>query len=323
MRLTPLARLRALAVMRHAAVAAGLGLGWLLLSGSAASALDDPLGAGSLLGTSPPTSSVTAPITSTAATVTRAPATSIQASSALAQGTTTAVASTAQALPSSATPVLTGPLAPLAPGVTGTTSDVGKTINSVGNTLGDTVSAPLPVPAPVPVPAPPPLADQLTVPPSIDPAAPPAAPAADQAAAAAEVRPASTSPDGPTAETLVIGNSATSRPLDAVGYLLAWDWSVSRSVLATSVMATPGALISAASGSPGDVPDGPSIFPPIDHPMWLGSSTSGSSGGGLLNIGMLASALMLVPILLASRRKRHAGGRVPPSPAFDPGSTPD
>lgn len=297
MRLTPLARLRALAVMRHAAVAAGLGLGWLLLSGSAASALDDPLGAGSLLGTSPTTSSVTAPITSTAATVTRAPATSIQASSALAQGTTTAVASTAQALPSSATPVLTGPLAPLAPGVTGTTSDVGKTINSVGNTLGDTVSAPLPVPAP--------------------------APAADQAAAAAEVRPASTSPDGPTAETPVIGNSATSRPLDAVGYLLAWDWSVSRSVLATSVMATPGALISAASGSPGDVPDGPSIFPPIDHPMWLGSSTSGSSGGGLLNIGMLASALMLVPILLASRRKRHAGGRVPPSPAFDPGSTPD
>jgi hypothetical protein len=56
--------------------------------------------------------------------------------------------------------------------------------------------------------------------------------------------------------------------------------------------------------------------------MWLGAGNAGTFGGGFLSVALLGSALMLAPILLIFGRKRPDGGLLPPSPAFDPGSTP-
>ena len=314
-----MARLRALAVVRHATVAAGLGLGWLLLSGSAASASSDLLGTGDLLGTatSAPVTSVAAPVTNTVSQVTTDPVQTVtntqSAGSTLVQSTTTTLATTVEAVPSVAQPVLTGPLAPLAPVVTGTTSDVGQTITTVGNTLSGTVSTPLPLPAPAPVkepaPAPAPAADPVAV---NEPA--PAPTSAAVPTPEAEPGPAAVPAAPPTSTDAQPAGDAAG----TMGEVAAWDWS-----LLGAATAPADGFQHAATGSPTGSPGEPWTSPLLAQPMRLGSGGAGSSGGGLTSPAALVSAFILVPLLLVSYRNRAVGGTVPPSPAFDPGSTPD
>jgi hypothetical protein len=310
-------------VVRHASVAAGLGLGWLLLSGPAASASSDLLGTGDLLGTttSAPVATVTAPVTSTVShdttgTVAAAVPTAQSAGSTLVQSTTTPLGSTVEAVPSLAEPVLTAPLAPV---VNGTTSEVAQTISGVGSALGGTVSTPLPLPSSItpavsqvaPVPA---SGDQVAPVPAAageGEAAPPSIPAADQTAVLA-TSPAAT--DARRGDEEAAGSATVT-----AGGRLAWDWSV-LGVATSPQSGLQSAASSSPAGSPGE-PWSPPLLP--DQPMWLSTGTAGSLGGWLTSPATLASAFILVPLLLVSFRNRPAGGLLPPAPAFDPGSTPD
>ena len=306
---TSVARPRALGLLRHAIAAAGLGLGWLLLSGPAASAMGDPLGAESLLEAPlSSVSSVVAPLTESG--VESAP-------SALVESTTTTLAETVEAVPPAVAPVLTGPLEPLAPVVSGASSDVGglittvgDTVGSVGATVGDVVDAVVPTPLPLPEPPPAPV---LTGP-LPGPVAPPAsAPAPESAPVHDAIAPAASpaSPGGP-ASVDPAGIVVSARAL------LAWGWS-----MPDLVAAPPAVIGSATVGPPDDAPDGPWTFPLFDRQLWLGSGPTGSFGGGFTTTAMLAAALVLPALLLLTVRKRPYAGSVPASPAFDPGSTPD
>lgn len=323
MRLTPTARLRALAVVRHASVAAGLGLGWVLLSGAAASASSGLLGTGDLLGTatSTPVTTVAAPVTGAASNATTGIVTAVPGAqstgSTLVQSTTTALASTVEAVPSVAGPVLTGPLAPLAPVVNGTTSVVAHTISGVGNTLGGTVSTPLPAPPPIPVPVsqpasvPAPVSQPAPVPAAVSEAAPPS----NSAAAGADQPAVPASPAATDARRAGDSQAADTVP---AGHVPAWDWSVLGAATAPQ-----DGFHSAANGSPSNSPGEPWSPPLLDQPMWLSAGNVGSFGGWFTSPATLASAFILVPLLLVSLRTRPVGGLLPPSPAFDPGSTPD
>ncbi|MGN6405180.1 hypothetical protein [Sinomonas sp.] len=322
MRLTPTARLRALAVVRHASVAAGLGLGWVLLSGAAASASSGLLGTGDLLGTatSTPVTTVAAPVTGAASNATPGIVAAVPGAqstgSTLVQSTTTALASTVEAVPSVAGPVLTGPLAPLAPVVNGTTSVVAHTISGVGNTLGGTASTPLPpppaLPAPVSQPAPVPASgDQAApAPVAVSEATPPSTPAAAADQPAVPASPAAT-------DARPAGDPQAAAPVRA-GHVPAWDWSVPGAATAPQDGFHP-----AADGSPSGSPGEPWSPPLLDQPLWLSAGNAGSFGGWFTSPATLASAFIFVPLLLVSLRNRPVGGLLPPSPAFDPGSTPD
>jgi hypothetical protein len=192
----------------------------------------------------------------------------------------------------------------------------------VGNTLGGAVSNPLPPPITTPVtpvtqPAPVPgSGDQaVPVPVAVSEAAPPSIPTADADAEHAAVLAASpAAPDArPAGDALAAGSAAVT----AHG-VPAWDWSV------LGVATAPqGGLHSAGKGSPPGSPGEPWSPLLLDQPMWLSAGNAGSFGGWLTSPATLASAFILVPLLLVSFRNRRDGGLLPPSPAFDPGSTPD
>ena len=307
------ARLRARGLLGHALTAAGLGLGWLLLSGPAASALSDPLGAEGLLG---------APLSSVSSLASPLVDPGVEsAPSTLVGGTTTTLAQTVETLPTLTDPLLTGPLEPLAPVVSGATSDVGGAITTVGDTVGtletavtDTVGEV--VSGPLPLPAPPALPDPLPTPDPVAPPAPETAPA--EGPSPTGESPASQASDGLAPE----GGSpadlgSTVDPVIPVGAMLA-GWSLS------AYAAAPPAELGPSAEHPMDgAPGSPWAFPLLDRQPWLGSGTGGSSGGGLTSAAMLSAALMLPALLLLTVRKRPYAGQVPASPAFDPGSTPD
>ncbi|WP_139346570.1 hypothetical protein [Sinomonas mesophila] len=299
---TPMARSRAFVALRHALAATGLGLGWLLISSAAASASGDLLGADALLGSpTVSTSSVLEPVTDAVA-----PATSSAADqgSAVVQGTTTALAGAVETLPSVTEHVLTGPLEPLAPVVSGAASGVGDAITTVGDTLGNTVSTLPPLPDLLPVPVP-----ELT--PVVAPL-PGVMPGDDAPPAEASTVPRAA--DAPTSvdPTSTVDLASTARAM------LVWGWPVPGSSVTAAV-----ALPSTAGGSPGETPGDTWAFPLLGQPLWLGSGTAGPSGGGLLSLALLSAALLLPPLLLVHARRLPFHGTVPASPAFDPGSTPD
>ena len=301
----PTARPRALGLLRHSLAAAGLGLGWLLLSGPAASAWSDPLGTGGLLDAPlAPVSSLAAPLVESV------------------EGTTTALATTVESFPTATEPLLTGPLEPLAPVVGGLTSDVGEAVTTVGDVLGDTVSAPLPVAEPPSAPAlPGPLAPLLPAPdlvmPPVPATVPEPAPVPD---AAASPLSGAARPESDAALTAVDLPSAGDATRTTVA-VRAWAGS-----MLGHLASVPAELSSTAghtpAGSPG-TPGGPWIIPLLDRHPWLGSGLTGSSGAGFTGTAMLSAAFMLPALLLLTVRKRTSAGPARASPAFDPGSTPD
>ncbi|MEA5456284.1 hypothetical protein SPF06_16225 [Sinomonas sp. JGH33] len=211
--------------------------------------------------------------------------TDVQKAAASAVGTTTtALASGVASVPPAVAPLLTGPLAPVAPVVDHAASSLGGAVTTVGTALGQTVSTPVPLPSPLgPPPAPTPPA--------------PAAPAPDNSAPAVDLP--VLAPDIPVADT---------------AFGVAPQWFV---LAATTVAAE--AQLAAETGAPVQLPDEPFVVPQVP--------ASGSGGFGAGSIGpsaaTLAAGWLVALPLLVSGRARRLRGLVPPSPAFDPGSTPD
>ncbi|GAB4100488.1 hypothetical protein [Sinomonas halotolerans] len=298
MALVPVARARALTALRHAAAAAGLGLGWLLLSAPAASALDDLLGADSLLG---------AP---TAPTAELAPVDTVGR-------TTTMLASVADAAAPAAHPLLTGPLEPLAPVVGGVVSEIGDAVTAVGDVVGalpaPSVSVPIPLPEPLPLPALPPSVLPVAPPAAPAPAVSPAAPAAPGSAPVLDTAPVLAPPAGEGTGPAAPGDG----PRATLESGRVWDWS-----MPVFSLERPAELGPAAERLPSGAPGGPWAIPLFERQLWLGSGLAGASGAGAPG-AVLAAAVLLPALLQLTARNRPRRAHAPASPAFQPGSTPD
>ncbi|MDQ4504152.1 hypothetical protein [Sinomonas sp. ASV322] len=285
MRLTPPARSRALAFLAHAVAAAGLGLGWLLLSGTAADASNGPA-------IPPP---APASVTSAVAPVVQAASGALPAvpglqaaGAATVQRTTTALAASVESAPSAAAPVLTGPLAPAAPVAQSLASAVGHTVASAGDTLSQVVAAPLPI------------VDALVTPAGQAPSGDVSLPAAPVLVASEQVQLAP--PVGDDGKAVTPGAPGEAR-----------DW------LAFTLSATPSGAALAAGDPRAALPDEP-LFSPEPARSGSGSASASADGPGAAT---LAAGFLLAPAWLVSGRMRGPCGLMPPSPAFDPGSTPD
>lgn len=341
MRLALVTRLQALTAVRCAVGAAGLGIGWLLLSGGAASASDNLLGAPVPAPVAAVAAPVTGPVTAVAAPVTnRAGAVSAAATAPLAaidgpaasalpvlseaqrtagaaiQQTTAALAQAVEAAPAVADPVLTGPLSPLAPVVGSTAAGTGQTVQGIGDTVGTAVAAPVPetvaqLPNTVTQ-----LPDTVAqVPAGIaDPplgAAPPAAGGpSDLSAPGIPVGAPASAPNGAPSVDIV--------PPATPGLLgLAQRWPDLATLAATGWGAR-------GAGSPLAPTGDPSATPP--PAPWDGGAGSGGSSdltGGSGSPAALFLGFFLAPLLPVSSRAGVMSDRAPSSPAFDPGSTPD
>jgi hypothetical protein len=313
MRLTAETRQRVLSAVRHAAIAAGVGVGWLLLSGQSASA-DSHSG--------PQLPAVSGVVSSLQAVVQPAPSVIQDASVALpkvtevqkpvseVQGalsggitqTTTALASSVEALPSAVGPVLSGPLEPLAPVVDHTASGLGSALTDVGGGVASTVETPVPVSVPevIPVQAPATAGAPTT---------------SDASASAAEDSPAAADNLVALADTSTDALPATASPIVPLGLNWSQIWSQTAEVTADVLAAD-------SPASPADGQDQHQLPPPSAPP---GSSAGGSDGtvGGGPNAASLAGGLLLSAPLFLSGRRHPLSALVPPTPAFDPGSTPD
>jgi hypothetical protein len=307
---------RALALARHAAAAAGVGIGWLLLSGAAATAApgtpDDLVGA-VLSAPATATSGTGAPnipgpvtmLTRTTAPLTSDPVGTAADLSSAASGSS---ASGLRALPAAVEPITEGPLRPLspvlAPVVTGTAGALGGTVEVVGGaaqTVADAGSAVLSGP--------------------LLPAGQLGAPAADVPADAAPALAEGAASETPAGGPVDSGSSA-----DVVGTIP----DASAGVLARALFAGPilstavpvgAAFQTAPAGAPvPGFPEAPAL------PL-----AAVPSGGGLFSLGGDASglaALAAAAFTLSVAWRAGPLGRartliLPAAPAFDPGSTPD
>ncbi|MDP9883215.1 hypothetical protein J2W21_000705 [Sinomonas atrocyanea] len=331
-------RSRARSLVRHAAAAAGLGVGWLLLSGGAASAAAPP--PGDLLGSvvAPPVAAASSPGHSTPSLLSASVSTGalgkrvagtlprttaaltsdpVGTVAGLAAGATTSTASELRALPGAVEPLTNGPLAPLspvlAPVVSGTAGALGSAVDAVGSAAQDvahTTTAVLPAPrveVPVPVPAP-------------VPAHP--APVAAQAGGTPDLP--GTADAVPAAEASRAATGSGPRAFEAVPADSSLD-STTRSLL-TGPFVSAALMVDAAASAV--LPDDPApSFPTLP---WL-PATAGSVDGGLLGPGgsgpspaaLAAAGFALALAWRAGPRVHPRAVRVPALPAFDPGSTPD
>ena len=295
-------RSRAAALARHAAGAAGLGLAWIVLSGSPAAALGeitDIVGgaASSVVSTVSDTAAApvqilpggedaAGPVTGTLGGVTST--------------TTSSLASVVEAAPAAVEPVLPEPLEPLVPVLEETTGAASGLVQDLGGTttdvleLADTVvEDPLQV---LPVPVAPPAPGITTSPAPAQPAAAAAVPApADSAPALA------TAPVEPVWEPTILVRLAAS------GLALAPE--------ARAMVPVLGSL----TGPPDSWQFDLSLLAMPASPGTLGS-------GGMLSSPLLALAgggFLLALMWRAGPRLFRAAPGLPASPAFDPGSTPD
>ena len=333
MRLAPEARHRVLSLARHAAVAAGLGVGWLLLGGSSASASSDPtppVPVSSQVLASPVTNApveLAAPVVRPLAAA-LPPVSAVQQSSrqpqeaapqvqeavpqvqeavaSAVESTTTTLGSAVAAAPSVVAPVLQGPLEPLEPVVTHSASGLGQSVAQVGKAVSDTAASPAPVSLPdtqnlVPAAAPKPTAPPLTagsagvLNPSAD------VQLTDEPTASA---PAAVAP----AVELFAGLGAVSAGPEWAGL----------SVPAAVLQSLGTVALAPLDAPPLAQPDGPPAAP--------SDSGAGGSGGPISPVqgnASLAAEFLLAPLFILLGRIRPPRGLVPASPTFDPGSTPD
>ncbi|WP_433876325.1 hypothetical protein [Sinomonas atrocyanea] len=309
-------RVRAVALARHAAAAAGLGLAWLVVSGSPASAASGDLLGGTVASPSSVVSSVASPAVSEAATIVNAlPAVSPAGGSPgeAVSGTTTLLGAVVENAPDVLAPVAHGPLAPVAPildpVVGGTTAAVGGVVSVVGDASGAAVDdAVLPLPDLV---AP---ASQIAV--TIQPA--PSAPAPEA------VPPVGAEPEAPSAP----GQTAVSDPAPSVGpraVSAPAPWSLTSGYVFTAFAAhhAADALSGILPALPSDEQPLISVLPPAPAPGSLGGSSSGLGGGPIGAAALAAASFSLALLWRVGARLRPAGPPLPTAPAFDPGSTPD
>lgn len=308
---------RARALVRHAAAAAGLGIGWLILSGGAASATPgspddllaavvappasqassssaDPSGAAGLVGAAVRTTTpLTADPTGTVAGLTTT--------------ATSTMASDVRALPTTVDPLTEGLLAPLSPIVAPVVDDAGgalggalEVVGSAAQTAADAGSAVLPL---------------HVVP--LAPAEKPAIPLADSSLAASSITPGEPSTVASDGD---LGAAAANAALPAPA-----DPTVD-AMLAGPMMRAATAAVEA--GFRPQLSDGPA-------PGWPAAPAlppaPGSAGGAVFSFGGDASGLASLAavgfaLALAWRAGPLTGRgafRLPAAPAFDPGSTPD
>lgn len=298
-------RSRAVALARHAAGAAGLGLGWLLLSGSPAAALGDLTDIAS---------GATSSLTSTVSETVAAPAKLLAGGenstkstpgtlSGAASTTTSSLASVVQAAPPALEPVLPAPLEPLVPVLEETTGTASGLVQDVGGTAAgavglaeDVVADPV-LGVPLPVTLPLPVLEPVPVPP-LTPEPVPAALAPPVESAPAPVA----APVQPVWEPTILVRLAASglaiapearAAVPVLGTLAGWPETWRLDVV----------LLHAVPASPGAVGSG------------------GMTGGSLL--ALTGGAFLLALLWRAGPRLFSAAPSLPSSPAFDPGSTPD
>ncbi|MDQ0259420.1 hypothetical protein [Sinomonas atrocyanea] len=313
-------RTGALALVRHAAAAAGLGLGWLLLSGGAASAAGLPPDPSVLSPSSGP--GIVGALARTTAPLASDP---IGTGAGPAAATASSVASQVRAVPQAVEPLTDGPLAPLspvlAPVVSGTAGTLGSAVDSAGTAaqaVADGTRAVLPAPlagTPAPVLSAPVISTPV-----------PSAPILSAAvgAQAAETREASGTSSGGQAAGAA---SAASRPFPqapAAGRAGSSADAVLRFLVTGPLV--PAALMADAARAV--LPDVPAPgFPTLPAlPTAAGSadgSLVGSGGAGPGAAALAAAGFALALAWRAGPRVRPQAVPLPPLPAFDPGSTPD
>lgn len=297
MRLRPAAPSRILAVVRHASLAAGFALGWILLSSSGASASDDLLGSLPL-----PTAPVSAPATLVTTPVDLPGVPAVQQTIASAVGSTTStLVSGVQAAPSLVAPVLTGPLEPAAPVVDQTASGAAATVGSVGGTAASVVSDPASVPGLLTSPIQPPA-----TPPTQQPASPDTvAPATEESAAADPgIHP-------PAVPSVDADRAKVVSPVRVPG------WSLF-ALASTAAGTHAGALL-----APSPAPDDPLPAPlPAAPPSGGTGGAPDGSRGPSPPAEALAGFELVSPLLVFEGQRAHRDP-APPSRTFDPGSTPD
>ncbi|MCH6471276.1 hypothetical protein [Sinomonas terrae] len=336
MRLTPEARQRVLSLARHAAVAAGLGVGWLLLGGSSASASSDPappLPVSSQVLASPVTNApveLAAPVVKPLAAA-LPPVSAVQQSSrqlqtvqeavpqaqeavpqvqesvaSAVESTTTTLGSAVAAAPSVVAPVLQGPLEPLEPVVTHSASGLGQSVAQVGKAVSDTAASPAPVSLPdtqnlVPAAVPKPTAPPLT------------AGSADVPNPSADVQ----LTDAPTASAPAAVAPAVELFAGLGAVYASPDWA-GLSVPAAVLQSLGTVALAPLDAPPLALPDAPPATP--------SDSGAGGSGGPISPVqgnASLAAEFLLAPLFILLGCIRSRRGLVPASPTFDPGSTPD
>ena len=295
-------RSRAAALARHAAGAAGLGLAWIVLSGSPAAALGeitDIVGgaASSVVSTVSDTAAApvqilpggedaAGPVTGTLGGVTST--------------TTSSLASVVEAAPAAVGPVLPEPLEPLVPVLEETTGAASGLVQDLGGTtagvleLADTVvEDPLQV---LPVPAAPPLPDIVTPP--------------------APTQPAASSVPAPAADSASLIAAAPAQPV--------WEPTILVRLAASGLALAPEArALVPVLGSFTGPPDGWRFdLSLLAMPASPGAVGSGGMLGGPL-LALAGGAFLLALMWRAGPRLFRSAPGLPASPAFDPGSTPD
>jgi hypothetical protein len=311
-------RVRAVALARHAAAAAGLGLAWLVISGSPASAASGDLLGGTVASPSSIVSSVASPVVPDAATVVNALPEVSRAGGTPGEtvsSTTALLGAIVENAPDALAPVTHGPLAPVAPildpVVGGTTAAVGGVVSAMGDTAGGAVDDPaLPLPltdfvAPV---------SQIVV--AVEPAlSAPVSEAVPVVGAEAEA------PAAP-AQAAVLDSTP---PLSAGGASAPTPWSLTSGYAFTAFAAhhAADALSGIVPVLPSDGQPLISVLPPAPAPGSLGGSSSGLGGGPIGAAALAAASFSLGLLWLMGARLRLAGPPLPAAPAFDPGSTPD
>ncbi|WP_369046863.1 hypothetical protein [Sinomonas sp. P10A9] len=314
-------RARALTVARHAAAAAGLGAAWILLSGAPANAaIPSP---GDLVGgivAPAPSATASGPMSSVPAT-TAALASDPGGTLAGLTGTTTSTAtSLAGAAPTAVAPLTGGPASPLAPVITpvveGTTSLAVEAVGAVGGTVGSVAQGTGDALAPVAQPVGQVL--ETTTAPA------PARPVPGLADIFMDTAPAASTPlDHPGGDSPA-GEPMRQDPLAGeAGLSAAATARPTPPAMAGAFVLDGAAMVASGTGSGWpDLPRDP-VIAPAPAPTSGESSPSGAGGGSGAATALGASAFSLMLLSRAGGRLGHAATRLPASPSFDPGSTPD
>ena len=299
-------RSRAVAFARHAAGAAGLGLGWLLLAGSPATALGDLTDFAD-----DATSSVVATVSETAAAPVKllpggedAARSTTGALSGAASTTTSSVASVVETAPAAVEPVLPAPLEPLVPVLEETTGAASALVEDVGGTatgaidLADAVvTDPGQILPLLPATVSPPASESAVVPPS----------------SPAETTAVLVEPAAPEAEP------AAAAPIQPV-----WEPTFLVRLAASGLALTPEAqAVVPALGAMAAWPDAVRLDVGPVHAVPASPGTVGSGGPGGSLLALASGAFLLALLWRAGPRLFPASPSLPRPPAFDPGSTPD
>lgn len=268
-----------------------------------------------------PSATGSGPISSVPATTAASTTDTGGALAGLTPTTTSTLSSVAGAVPTALTPLAGGPASPLSPVimpvVEGTTSLAVDAVSAVGGTVGAVAQG---------------SGDALAL----------VTQPVGQVLETVTTAPAPTRSVPGAADIFMDKAPAASTPLDHPGGAsfgaepigqdsLAGEAGLGKAAATLPIpLATAGASVldsaaMVASGAGGAWPDLPRdpVIAPAPAPTSSGSSPSGAGGGFGAATALGASAFSLMLLCRAGGRLGHAATRLPASPSFDPGSTPD